>query len=301
MDTYAKYMVALTWQQTRGRISEKTYENIYKDATNKLCKTLNKCKREVKTLILTPNKTEMCGMYQLAKDLAKDLKGDIRTKADINEVKWQDYDEVITMLYPIHLYGKVAQRQGVKWICYDQGIPPVTKTYFPNFWRRQAMKYISWRNNVTKKGADEYWDVTEREQKPRWSKKVLLPKYYEGVKIILRGTDVTKPYSIYIGRTMDYKNYEWLQETMNNLGIKLILPENEPDEVIHILLSNAKMLVTASLWEGYGRPVMEAEALGIPAVAYDVGTHKKHIKKGVCVPLGDEKAFKKAVLEVWNR
>ena len=33
------------------------------------------------------------------------------------------------------------------------------------------MKYIAWRNNVTMQGADEYWDVTEREQKPRWSER----------------------------------------------------------------------------------------------------------------------------------
>ena len=89
---------------------------------------------------------------------------------------------------------------------------------------------------------------------------------------------------------------------MEELDIPLVIPpDNCSDELMHRYYSHATCYITASLWEGYGRPVMEAEALGIPAVAYDVGTHKKHIKKGVCVPLGDEKAFKKAVLEVWNR
>ncbi len=37
----------------------------------------------MKTLILTPNKNEMCGMYQLAKDLAKEFDGDIKTKNTI--------------------------------------------------------------------------------------------------------------------------------------------------------------------------------------------------------------------------
>lgn len=52
---------------------------------------------------------------------------------------------------------------------------------------------------------------------------------------------------------------------------------------------------------------MEAEALGIPAVAYDTGTHNKHIKKGICVQLNinrmkqSEEEFKKAVLNVWKR
>ena len=34
----------------------------------------------MKTLILTPNKTEMCGMYQLVKDLAKEFNGFVATK-----------------------------------------------------------------------------------------------------------------------------------------------------------------------------------------------------------------------------
>ena len=69
----------------------------------------------------------------------------------------------------------------------------------------------------------------------------------------------------------------------------------------------SKRLVTASIWEGFGRPVMEAETLGIPAVAYDVGAHKRYIKKGICVHLDinnmqkSEEDFKKAVLKVWNR
>ena len=60
----------------------------------------------MKTLILTPNKTEMCGMYQLAKDSAKEFDGDIKTKKDeIGDLFWVDYDTIITLLYPMHKYG----------------------------------------------------------------------------------------------------------------------------------------------------------------------------------------------------
>lgn len=253
----------------------------------------------MKTLILTPNKNEMCGMYQLAKDLAKELGGDIGFKQTFNKLytkqELNQYDTIITFMYPLHSIGKWAKwHLRKKWIVYDQKIPPVTKTYFPNFFRRQAMRYINWRNDITKQGADEYWDVTEREQKPRWTEKIPLPfKIYEGV-------DLTKPYFIYTGRTTDYKNFEWLQQTMSELYIPFIHPENESDEIVHALLSNAAGYATASIWEGYGRPVMEAEALGIPAVAYDVGTHKKHIKKGICVPCYLEEEFIKAVKTIWD-
>ena len=89
------------------------------------------------TLILTPNKTEMCGMYQLAKDLAKELDGDIFYKKSFKlywrNVYFVSYDKVITLLYPMHWYGSKLKEIGLKWICYDQKIPPVTKLYFPNF------------------------------------------------------------------------------------------------------------------------------------------------------------------------
>ena len=256
----------------------------------------------MKTLILTPNRTEGCGMFQLAKDLAKEFDGKVYTKhGRIPHDEFFQYTQVITFLYPMHSHGKyLKENYGFKWICYNQGIPPINKTYFPDFWRRQAMRYINWRNNATMQGADEYWNVTEREQKPRWKRKIKnTPNYI----VPLKDFD----YACYIGRRTDYKNYDWLLKTCKDYGIPLLCSNNNKDEEIHALISNAKMLVTASLWEGYGRPVMEAEALGIPAVAYDVGAHKRHIKKGICVHLDinnmkkSEEDFKKALLKIWDR
>lgn len=254
-----------------------------------------------KTLILTPNKQETCGMYQLAKDLAEEFEGDIRFKDTVNNMltakELNRYDQVITFLYPVHKVGRWMKKNlGKKWICYNQGIPPTTKKYFPNFFRRMYMKWFAWRNELSMQGADDYWDVTEREQKPRWNKKTdELPNlFYRKGKI--------PDYALYVGRKTDYKNFDWLQKIMNESNIRLITPlDNCPDKDIHRYYSHAKMFATASLWEGYGRPCSEAETLKIPCVSYDTGTHKKHTKKGICVPLGDEEAFKKAVVEIWNR
>ena len=253
-------------------------------------------------------------MYQLAKDLAKEFDGDVGTLKHRNQIKYLDlptrediiiegkelniqkYKQIITLLFPMHWLGREYKRRGLHWICYDQKTPPAEKQYFPNLLRRQYMKVFNRLNAWSIKGADEYWDVTEREQKPRWTKK---RKETE--------LDLTD-YATYIGRRTDYKNFAWLQKTMKDLNIpfKPSRPNSTDDEIWYCL-SNAKMLVTASLWEGYGRPVMEAEALGIPAVAYDVGSHKRHIKKGICIPLDiknikkSEELFKKAILEVWQR
>lgn len=272
----------------------------------------------MKTLILTPNKNEMCGMYQLAKDMQNECpcnykcechishnfeqdiikckycsKTDIITKDNIKEIDYLIYDKFITFLYPMHKYGWSAKNYFKKiWVCYDQKVPPPTKLYFPNFFRRIYMKWFCFVNERSKKGADEYWDVTERKQKPRWIKKY---------KSTFKQFELKDNYSLYLGRRTDYKNYKWLSQMMKDLNIDLISSKNWTDDQIHNALSHTKLLVTASLWEGYGRSVMEAEALGIPAVAYDVGTHKKHIKKGICVPVGNKILFKKAIKEIWNK
>lgn len=251
----------------------------------------------MKTLILTPNRKETCGMFQLSKDLAKEFDGDIKTKEDDLYSLWS-YDTIITLLYPMHKLGqreKQIQGDGTKWICYDQKIPPVTKQMFPNFFRRQYMRWFTWANNRSMRGADEYWDVTEREQKPRWIKKTNCDK------------PIGKPYALYLGRKTDYKNFIWLQKTMEELEINFMFWNTpQSDSFIHEMLSHAKMLVTASLWEGWGRSVYEAESLGIPAVSFDTGTHKIHTKKGICVPLDlnnmkkSEEDFKKAIKECWH-
>lgn len=253
----------------------------------------------MKRLILTPNKDEMCGMYKVAKT----LKGDIETHpyrsplmkllfpkdrrlSEPNIMEFKYYDEVITLLYPMHLLGKEAKKQGVKWIVYDQEVPPAK--LFKSFWKRQYIKLFKNLNNRSMKGADEYWKLSEIEQKPLFNGKVKLIDY----------TD--KVFAIYIGRDEGYKNVKWLKNTCKELGIELMYPQGVSDELIHGLLSNATLLVTASVWEGYGRPVMEAQALGIPVVCFDTGVHKKLVKKGFVVPNHNFNMFKEKVKEAWR-
>lgn len=231
----------------------------------------------------------MCGMYQLAKDLAKELDADIKTKQDnLSGSFWKSYGTVITFLYPMHKYGKIAKENLSKWICYDMGVPPPTKKYFPNFFRRMYMKLFYKLNEKSKEGADEYWSLSERHPKPRWTEK---SKYVVGYDF---------DYALYLGRKTDYKNFDWLSKTMEELNINLLSSDNWSDEKVHKYLSGAKLLVTASIWEGYGRPVMEAQTLGIPVVCFDVGTHKKNVKKGFVVENGNFDLLKEKIEEAWK-
>lgn len=141
-------------------------------------------------------------------------------------------------------------------------------------------------------GADEYWDVTEREQKPRYKGRLIDPGSV---------SEEQESYATYIGRRIDYKNFDRLEKIMEELNIPFRPSKpNSTDKDIHVLLSNAKLLVTASLWEGYGRTVMEAQALDIPVVCYDVGAHNKLVHKGKVFPVGEEENFKKAIVDIYN-
>ena len=53
--------------------------------------------------------------------------------------------------------------------------------------------------------------------------------------------------------------------------------------------------VTASSDEGFNLPAVEAQACGKPVVAFDVGSHKEVVKKGILVPEGDIKGFTTAM------
>ena len=82
---------------------------------------------------------------------------------------------------------------------------------------------------------------------------------------------------------------------VNELKIEFLCSNNNTDDDVWNLLSNADLFVTASTWEGYGRPVMEAQALGIPTVCFDTGAHRDNMEHGQVIKNGDFKAFKKAV------
>src|SRR3989304_8347715 len=182
----------------------------------------------MRTLILTPTRKETCGMYQLAKDEAKKLNGDIVTLRFANplyrlfpildfiwlkgyEFNLKKYDTIITFIYPMHLWGREARGLGKKWIIYDNLVPE--PKFFRNFWRRQYIKIFRRLDEWSKKNPDEYWSVKDRWQKPRYTEK--------------------KDYALYLGRKEDYKNFYWLRTTLRELKIPFEHPENQPDDLIH--------------------------------------------------------------------
>ena len=75
------------------------------------------------------------------------------------------------------------------------------------------------------------------------------------------------------------------------------------DADLGFLFDSCDVYVTASTWEGFGLPVVEAQLLGKPVVAFEVGAHKEVVKNGeagILVEPFDTKKFAETMIEVYK-
>lgn len=75
------------------------------------------------------------------------------------------------------------------------------------------------------------------------------------------------------------------------------------DTELGFLYDACDVYVTASTWEGFNLPVVEAQMLGKPVVAFDIGAHKEVVKNGetgILVESFDTEKFAEAMLEVYK-
>jgi glycosyltransferase involved in cell wall biosynthesis len=74
-----------------------------------------------------------------------------------------------------------------------------------------------------------------------------------------------------------------------------------PPEHLPALYRKARLLVTASLWEGFGLPVLEAMACDTPVVASDLKAHREVAADGVLyVDPNDPPSIAEGVERVWS-
>jgi len=122
---------------------------------------------------------------------------------------------------------------------------------------------------------------------------------------------------VYMGSFMPYKNVETLIESLRFLpdhtlhllsristerkaqleahkprGAHIIFHNGVPDEEYATLLQDNAVLVSASQYEGYGLPVAEGLALGVPAVLSDIPIFHEVAGDGALfAPATDARAF----------
>lgn len=68
-----------------------------------------------------------------------------------------------------------------------------------------------------------------------------------------------------------------------------------PDKKLPYYYAACDVYATASLWEGFNMPIVEAYNVGKPTVAFNIGSHPEVVRKGILVKKGDIKGFANAI------
>ena len=89
--------------------------------------------------------------------------------------------------------------------------------------------------------------------------------------------------------------YNELKKAANK---NVIFVEDVEDEELPFYYGACDLYVTASLWEGFNLPIVEAQACGRKVVAFDVCSHPEVVKNGILVEKGDVEGFAKAILKI---
>ena len=76
----------------------------------------------------------------------------------------------------------------------------------------------------------------------------------------------------------------------------IIFTDFVKDEDLPKYYSACDVYTTATLWEGFDMPIVEAYSCGKPSVAFDIGAHPEVIKNGKLIKTGDIVSFSKAIL-----
>lgn len=102
---------------------------------------------------------------------------------------------------------------------------------------------------------------------------------------------------VIVGKHTFQKYSRQLQKTAAEIG-GVVFTGFVADEELPAYYGSCDVYVTCSLWEGFDLPVVEANAVGKPAVAFRIGSHPEVLKKGILVEAGNARQFAEAVEKV---
>ena len=236
--------------------------------------------------------------------------------------KLKGFDTVIAHLYPMTLVAAKAKKKfNIKYIYHDAGI--AYPKLFRKLSERIYLRLFSYFSNKSIKSADEFIfisDFLRQELKNKIGvdgKVEYVPvdkkRFHKNVKPgnIIKKYNLTSPILLYVGRISPHKNVHGLIQSFNIVKkqfpsaslvivgkptidsykkeLKALAPQGVtftgfvPDEVLPYYYASCDLYVTASLWEGFDIPIVEAELCGKKTVSYDIGSHKEVVKDGILV------------------
>lgn len=250
----------------------------------------------------------------------------------------RNYDIVISHLYPMNIIAYKAKKKNkrLKYIYHNAGVG-ITETYsflektylkifnyLTNKTIKNADEVISISNFLRKELKKQTGIDSKVEYIPVDKK-----RFHKGIdnkKIRKKYNIRNEPILLYVGRISPHKGIHLLIEsfkivqkkypetkliiigkhTFPNYSKKLRKMANKnviftgfvPDEELPYYYAACDIYTTASLWEGFDIPITEADYMGKPTVAFNVGSHPEVIKKGALVEKNNIKEFSKAIIKL---
>jgi 1,2-diacylglycerol 3-alpha-glucosyltransferase len=251
------------------------------------------------------------------------------------------YDLVISHLYPMNILGYKAKKQNkrLKYIYHNAGVGIVNAysfsekfylrifNYFTNKSIKNADKIISISNFLKKElkketGIDskvEYVPIDKKRFNKKLSGKKIRKKYnlknepvllyigrispHKGIHLLIKAFKlVQKKYPktklIIIGKHTFPKYTRKLKKISDN---NVIFTGFVKDKELPYYYAACDVYTTASLWEGFDIPIVEAYMMGKPTVAFDIGSHQEVIKKGILVKENNALSFANAIIKLLKK
>ncbi len=253
----------------------------------------------------------------------------------------KDYDLIISHLYPMNILAYKAKKKNkkLKYIFHNAGVG-ITETYsflekmylrlfnyLTNLTIRNADQIISISDFLRRQLKKETGMDGKVEYVPIDKK-----RFHKGVdnkKIRKRYNLGKDPVFLYVGRISPHKGIHLLiksfklvqkkypnskliiagKHTFPNYTKKLksIADKNViftgfvKDQDLPYLYAACDIYTTASLWEGFDMPIVEAYQLGKPTVAFNVGSHPEVLQDGILVEKNDIRAFADAIIKILRK
>jgi len=109
---------------------------------------------------------------------------------------------------------------------------------------------------------------------------------------------IPQAYLIIVGKAV-YPGYE---KTLRRIADNNVIFAGEvSDEELPYYYAACDVYATATLWEGFNIPLVEAQACGKPVVAFDTGPHPEVVddgRTGILVPQGDTVSLSSAIIKL---
>ncbi|MAG15632.1 hypothetical protein CMO88_01070 [Candidatus Woesearchaeota archaeon] len=122
---------------------------------------------------------------------------------------------------------------------------------------------------------------------------------HKGVHLLLKAFNIIKKEIdatlVIVGKPTFDKYSKKLMKLSKNHRDSVVFTGFVSDEDLPYYFGACDLYATATLWEGFDIPTVQAQMCGKKVVAFDVGSHPEVVKKGILVKDGDVKGFADAV------